>query len=183
MAQEMTHLHNCILRVLNAIYNQAPYVSSPKDIKDFLHLVKLWHDELEHHHTTEEECFFPAIEKVTGEKGVMEGNIEQHHQFEPGLEALKKYALETKIEDYTADDLRAVIDSFGTILQTHLNEEIETLLSLDKYDSDKLKACWDATHQYVLKTCDTVRFSPPFFFSQILTKQPESATSHASRLV
>lgn len=61
IAQQMTHLHNCILRILNAIYNQAPYVTSPADIKDFLALVGHWHDELEHHHMVEEECFFPKI--------------------------------------------------------------------------------------------------------------------------
>ncbi|KAF2430680.1 hypothetical protein EJ08DRAFT_216005 [Tothia fuscella] len=155
MAHEMTQLHNCILHVLNCVYNQAPHVTSPKDIKDLLHLVKLWHDELEHHHQTEEQCFFPAIERLSGEKGVMEGNIDQHHRFEPGLEALKKYALETRIEEYNAGDLRAIIDNFGDILQTHLNDEIDTLLDLKHYDSGELKACWAETHNYVLKTCDS----------------------------
>jgi hemerythrin superfamily protein len=30
------------------------------------------------HHTSEEESFFPRIENDTGEKGIMDGNIEQH---------------------------------------------------------------------------------------------------------
>jgi hemerythrin-like domain-containing protein len=163
IAQEMTHLHNCILRVLNAIYNQAPYVKTPNDIRAFLQLVKLWHDELEHHHKIEEEAFFPGIERCTGEKNIMEGNVEQHHEFEPGLAAMLKFAVETSVEDYDAGKLRAVIDGFGDILQTHLTEEIDTLLALQKYDSDALKACWAETHKYVLKTCNQVQspFSKP----------------------
>jgi len=33
------------------------------------------------HHTSEEESFFPRIENDTGEKGIMDGNIEQHRYF------------------------------------------------------------------------------------------------------
>jgi hemerythrin-like domain-containing protein len=51
------------------MYNQAPYVRSPEDIHDFLAFVKHWHDELEHHHMTEEECFFPKSKRPRGEKG------------------------------------------------------------------------------------------------------------------
>lgn len=134
LAQQMTHLHNMLLRVLNSIYNQAPYVSTPSDIKDFLSLVNHWRDELDHHHLTEEKCFFPAVEAATGLKGIMEANVEQHHLFEPGLEALGKYATETSVEDYDGKKLQAIIDEFGVILSKHLNEEIETLISLKEYD-------------------------------------------------
>ena len=154
IAQNMAHIHNCLLRCLNAIYVQAPNVSSPQDIKDLLQLVSLWHDEIEHHHSTEEEIFFPDVEKLTGQKGIMEGNVEQHHLFEPGMAALKKYATQTTVEEYDATKLQAVIDSFGDILQQHLNDEIQTLLSLKIYDSKKLQACWDRTHEHVLKTCN-----------------------------
>jgi hemerythrin-like domain-containing protein len=156
LAQQMAHIHNCILRVLNAVYNQAPYVKTEKGIVAFLQLVRLWHNELEHHHQTEEICLFPRIEQLTGEKNVMEGNVEQHHQFEPGLKALHKYATETSVKDYNAEDLRKILKGFGDILQTHLNDEINTLLSLEKYDSNKLKKAWNETHKYVLKTCDEV---------------------------
>lgn len=156
LAQQMTHLHNCILRILNAIYNQAPLVSTPKDIKAMLLLVRLWHDELEHHHMTEEECFFPLIADLTGEKDIMEGNVDQHHMFEPGLERLGRYATETSVENYSWVELRNIIDDFGDILQQHLSEEIDTLLGLEKYDSKALLKAWDDTHKYVLRTCDSV---------------------------
>jgi hemerythrin-like domain-containing protein len=158
IAQSMTHIHNCILRLLNAMYNQAPYVESPEDIRDFLQFVKHWHDELEHHHMTEEECFFLKVEEATGQKGIMEGNTEQHHMFGPGLEALGNYATTTGVHDYDGMKLREIIDSFGEILTTHLTEEIDTLLGLEKYDDKAVRRTWEETHKYVLKTCDSVRY-------------------------
>jgi hemerythrin-like domain-containing protein len=154
MAQNVTHIHNCLLRVLNSIYNQAPHVHAAKDKKDLLQLAKLWHDELEHHHHTEEEVFFPMLEKITGQEGIMEGNVEQHHQFEPGLEALKKYSTETTPETYKYEELRQVIDSFAPVLRQHLADEIDTLLGLKIYPSEELAKAWKATHEHVLKTCD-----------------------------
>lgn len=35
MADQMANVHNCFLRALNAMYQQAPYVQSPEDIRDF----------------------------------------------------------------------------------------------------------------------------------------------------
>jgi hemerythrin-like domain-containing protein len=160
IAQNMAHIHNCLLRSLNAVYNQACTVSSARDIKDLLLLCKLWHDELEHHHTTEEEVLFPMLEKIveeaSGDKGAMSRNIDQHHLFTPGLAALEKYATETKAEDYDGEKLRKVIASFGGVLQTHLNDEVRTLLSLAPYDHKKLMHAWNTCHQHVLKTCDNL---------------------------
>jgi hypothetical protein len=118
---------------------------------------------------TEEECFFLKIGAVTAEKGVMERNIEQHHMFEPGLTALLNYSIMTSVEEYRAEDLRKVIDSFGDILQTHLHDEIDTLLSLEKNDSNALRRAWEEKHQCVLKTCDNVIAYPLIYYLFDLT--------------
>jgi hemerythrin-like domain-containing protein len=152
----MTHLHNIILRVLNSIYQQAPHVKETKDIKDFLQYIKAWHDILEQHHETEEKVFFPELEKLTGIPGCMDGNIEQHHAFEPGLVKIGKYATETLPETYDGAEARSIIDSFGSILQQHLNEEIETLKELKQYNSAELKKIWHKSGDYAKKCGEIV---------------------------
>lgn len=108
---------------------------------------------------------FPKIEALTGEEGTMEGNVEQHHLFEPGLEALGKYATSTSIEDYDGKKVQEIIDDFGEILTTHLADEIPTLLALDKYDGKALRKVLNNTFYYVLKTSDFVSYS--FLFQKM----------------
>lgn len=69
--------HNVIIRGLNSIYRQAPHLK-PEDYADFIAYAKCWSDVLDAHHTAEETSLFPQIEARTGEKGIMEANVEQH---------------------------------------------------------------------------------------------------------
>lgn len=104
--------------------------------------------------------FFPDVEAYTGEKGIMEKNVLQHEAFHPGLDEFRKYVFETKVEDYDGKKLRAIMDGFGHILMTHLNEEIETLLGLEKYGGDKLAKSWADLEVKVQKSVqDKVRLS------------------------
>ena len=43
--------------------------------------------------------------------------------------------------------LKEIIDSFATDLYKHLNDEIEVLLGLQKYDSTEIWKCFEATEQ------------------------------------
>jgi hemerythrin-like domain-containing protein len=161
MAREMTHIHNMILRSLNSIYQQAPYVHELEDIKDLLQFTKLWHDNLEHHHDTEEKIFFPDLEKLTGKVGIMDGNIEQHQAFEPGLIVVGKYATETLPQNYDAEHLRAIIDSFAPILAEHLHDEIDTLMGLKEYPSASLMKAWQRSGDYAKSTGEKVNLTNP----------------------
>ncbi len=93
------------------------------------------------HHGGEEEILFPQIEAMSGEAGIMEKNVEQHHGFHDGLEKFKEYTTSClRSKDAAAFDGRelvAIIDSFGHALATHLKEEIDTLLGLQRY-GDKM---------------------------------------------
>lgn len=100
MAQDMANAHNSLLRSLNSIYNQAPFVTSPKDISDLLQYAKLWCQWIDEHHTAEEEFLFPKIEEYTNGAGLMETNVEQHAAFWKGLETWEKYIKEVKTEKY-----------------------------------------------------------------------------------
>jgi len=75
------------------------------------------------HHEGEETVLFPEIEKITGEKGIMEKNIEQHHAFLPGLEAWIKYISECRKNegsDFDAARFTQLIDGCAAQLTAHL---------------------------------------------------------------
>ena len=76
----MTLSHNSFIRGFNSIYQQAPRIK-PVDYKDFIGYCLAWHTCIEVHHHYEETLFFPAIEEAVGEKGIMDGEVEQHGQF------------------------------------------------------------------------------------------------------
>jgi hypothetical protein len=113
---------------------------------------------------TEEESLFPKIEEVTGVKDIMAESIEQHRLLESGLIALLNYSIMTCVEEYRAPNLQKIIDGFGDTLQSHLHDEIDALLSLEKYDSNALRRAWEETHQYVSKTCNYVTTYPHTYY-------------------
>lgn len=76
-ASHMTLSHNSLVRSFNSIYQQALRISA-SDYKDFVGYFLAWHRCVEEHHYHEEVNYFPEIEKPTGQKGVMDGEVEQH---------------------------------------------------------------------------------------------------------
>ncbi len=62
-------MHNTIIRGINAVYHQAPHVK-PADHKAFLNFTSTMIQYTRIHHDGEENMFFPAIEQMTGVKGV-----------------------------------------------------------------------------------------------------------------
>jgi len=142
VATEMSLAHNLLLRQLNAIYLQCTSVTLAQDKSDFLVFSQTWWQGIHHHHSAEERYFFPWIEEYTGEKGIMEKNVEQHEAFGKGLEEFKAYVFATDASIYDGKKLRAIIDGFGNILAQHLREEISTLLELEKYGGKNLAKAW-----------------------------------------
>jgi hypothetical protein len=63
--------------------------------------------------------------------------MEQHAAFKPGLKLLKEYAM-ASAESYDGVVLRKIVADSAPALQKHLSEEIDTLLSLQKFDSKNL---------------------------------------------
>lgn len=91
----------------------------------------------------------------------MKQNVEQHHAFTPGINSFVKYVNDCVKTDgsgtqYDAHEFRRLIDAFGLELATHLGQEIETLLALEKYDVRLLKRefkRWDEVQQRTDKVC------------------------------
>ncbi|KAH8170308.1 hemerythrin HHE cation binding domain-containing protein [Sarocladium implicatum] len=134
LATEMVHVHNIILRGLNSIYLQATNITTA-DANSFTNFMAQWLVTVHTHHGGEETIFFPGIERLTGEKGVMDTNLEQHHAFEKGLNIFEEYVHACLVGNETYSGARVVqlIDEFGPILATHLTEEIPTLLALERF--------------------------------------------------
>ena len=117
-----------------------------------------------HHHHLEETRLFPDIEKITGEAGIMERNIEQHHLFLPGLETFGQYAEDclTKKKTFDAQHFIGIMDAFGPIVSTHLKEEIDTLRGLGKYNVQEIKKAYMALAADAAKA-SKVNYSPLSF--------------------
>lgn len=140
LASTMAVVHNIMIRTLNSIYQQAPYVREP-DIPAFLNYSLTWCQMLQLHHDGEEEMCFPAIERLAGEPGIMGDNVEQHAAFHGPFDHFKAYLESCKKGDVTFDGTRAreLIDEFGPALIQHLHEEVPSLLNLRRYGAEKMK--------------------------------------------
>ncbi|KAI1360613.1 hemerythrin HHE cation binding domain-containing protein [Xylaria arbuscula] len=138
-ATHMALAHNLMIRALNAMYLQAPHVQSQQE-KPFLQFAELWYRVVEHHHRTEEEIFFPMLEEMTGEKGVMQENSKQHDAFQAGLGTFISYVRQciSQEKGYSGEELVHILDGFAPVLCQHFLDEIPTLLALEKY-GDKVK--------------------------------------------
>ena len=159
-AGEMAHAHNCLLRGINAIIQQAPHVpdaSQPQyneqDVRDLLFYVAAWVKVVHHHHDAEELTMFPDIERWTGRPGLMQGAKDQHAAFHGGLELLLRYAEGTDPEEYRwKGGMKEIIDGFVDPLAQHLSEEIDLLLSLKELDSEGFKEIWKETERVAKAT-------------------------------
>jgi hemerythrin-like domain-containing protein len=76
-ASIMALSHNVLIRGLNSIYLQAPHIS-PSEYAPFISYALCWAELLDAHHRMEETSLFPTIERITGEVGIMDKNVEQH---------------------------------------------------------------------------------------------------------
>lgn len=144
IADGMANVHNSIIRCLNSMYQQAPYVSLPGDVKDLLLYAKFWLELVHHHHSREEDELFPAIAGISGKQGIMDVNIEQHRAFTGGMSGFEKYVKACiEGEPFEEKRFRYLIDGFGAELSKHLEDEILTLLALDIYDIKAVRKEYD----------------------------------------
>ncbi|KAH7198336.1 uncharacterized protein B0J16DRAFT_330264 [Fusarium flagelliforme] len=150
-AAEMTVVHNLFLRGINAIYVQAVNVAergTAKDKSDFANFAWSWSQEVLEHHDVEESRIFPEINELAGVPGLMDANIEEHHLFHTGLDKFREYVdkLRKEEEELDGEKLKGIIDSFMPVLRTHLENEIDTLVGLEKYAD---RCDWGAWFQKV----------------------------------
>ena len=121
---------------------------------------------MHHHHEAEEHEFFPSIESITGVKGIMERNYEQHRAFTPGFDLFQEYARTCSPKDYDGQKMKGLVEGFAEPLTKHLHEEIDTLRGLDKYDSAQVRQAYQRLEKILMDT-DNVR--PPLTDKKLLS--------------
>ncbi|CAI6339736.1 unnamed protein product [Periconia digitata] len=137
--------HNVLIRGLNAIYLQGPNVKDPKDVTDFAFFCNAWVKTVHHHHDAEEKVLFPELQKFTQDANVMKENLEQHQKFFEGMFEFDRYMRELDRNSFDWNATKAKLDAFAPDLMRHLNDEIPTILSLKKYDSEGIRKVWKKT--------------------------------------
>ncbi|KAF9697978.1 hypothetical protein EKO04_004119 [Ascochyta lentis] len=167
---EMANVHNLLLRGLNAIYLQGPYVKEITDVADFMLYIKAWADTVHHHHKGEERLFFPYADELAdlaglcegGDGSLMQGNVDQHRAFEAGLMEMTQYVegVRNGAVMYKWEELKRLIDGYANILTTHLHDEIESLIKLERCDGEKLKKRFAMTAEEGAKTADPALVIP-----------------------
>jgi hypothetical protein len=154
VATQMALAHNGMIRGLNSIYLQAPNIplNDTAAKRDFLTYCQCWCESMHHHHDAEEAQFFPAIEQISGVKGLMAQNVEQHRAFTPGFEEFHEYANICKPEEFDGGKVRGLVEDFAQPLTRHLADEIETLRALDVYDSARVRQAYKKLEKVLMAT-------------------------------
>ncbi|KAH7066936.1 hemerythrin HHE cation binding domain-containing protein [Paraphoma chrysanthemicola] len=134
VASEMALVHNCIIRALNSIYLQAPHVPASQHANFVAYSLAVYQG-LMAHHDGEEHTFFPELEELTGETGLMDENVEGHRAFDTKLGQWGIWLETCKASKQSFDAAKCVsmMDSFIPSLHAHLVDEIPTLLALSRF--------------------------------------------------
>ncbi|KAI1806775.1 hypothetical protein F4811DRAFT_101356 [Daldinia bambusicola] len=83
IVREVTNTHNAMLRGLNALYLQAPYVRHPADVADFCFLARVWACWVKDYHNHKEGVMIPKFEDALG---VERGSLKLTWAFSEGEE-------------------------------------------------------------------------------------------------
>jgi hypothetical protein len=131
----MALAHNGIIRGLNSIALQATHIprKNRTATKDFLIYCQCWSESMHHH-------------------------IEQHRSFTPGFEAFHEYAQTCMPENYDGIKLKNLVEAFAEPLVQHLHDEIDTLRSLDVYDSARVRQAYKHLEKKLMDTDNVSAF-------------------------
>ncbi|QKX57112.1 uncharacterized protein TRUGW13939_04220 [Talaromyces rugulosus] len=159
--KDMALVHNLVLRGLNAAYNQCLSVTpGTQAAQDFLIFNQCVFEMLKSHHDMEEEELFPRLEKALNQPGAMANNVAEHHDFHDGLMRFHDYVFNTEADDYDGPTLHAIIESFGSLVEKHLHNEIAPLYDLHVIESNTLKALWNDVEKDYQPNFDKYRHVP-----------------------
>ncbi|KAJ5730839.1 uncharacterized protein N7483_005347 [Penicillium malachiteum] len=97
--------------------------------------------QLDFHHSIEEQHIFPVLAKKMPEFRKELELLSQHKQIHAGLEKLEAYLEKCRSgeEDMRREEVKRLMEAFGEVLWTHLDQEVKTLGAdnMRKYWSEK----------------------------------------------
>jgi hemerythrin-like domain-containing protein len=154
----MAQIHNVMVRGLNSMLIQAPFISTPTDTRDFIDYALSFCVLIHEHHNTEEVLLFPLIEDCTGVPGIMDKNVVQHEAFVPKLHDFKNYLTQIKlsVRKYDPKKFVALLNSFAGLMAEHLMDEVKILEEMEKYAID-WKMINERTTKHAVETANKVR--------------------------
>ena len=129
LAVQMDFYHNLLRSSWDELYKgTAPNTKSPSASR-LIDLGLHFCQHLKGHHDIEETMWFPVLGRKI--EGFRPGHFatEQHKEMHKGLDVLTPYLQACKMgrQDFRRDEVRSIMDSFGGILWTHLDEEVREL--------------------------------------------------------
>jgi len=150
VANETAHLYNAMLRALNAIYQQAPYIQTATDVADFSFLVHSWAAWVLHHMELRSNSLFPDIEaallkpvpgyrheqvlqQTSGSEPpqltLLADLLDEQATFLPALRSILQLGESNHLspETYDHNSLIALLIDVGPPLQAHMNHQIHSV--------------------------------------------------------
>ncbi|GAB7343242.1 hypothetical protein MBLNU457_1300t1 [Dothideomycetes sp. NU457] len=131
MAEHMDLFHNNFRQTWNILYSAASANKRPAgmSLRQLLNMGDEFCHHLTIHHTIEERHIFPVLaKKMPAFKKELE-LLEQHKQIHEGLEVFEDWLRNVKSgeKDARMDEMKRILDSFGTVLWQHLDDEVKEL--------------------------------------------------------
>jgi hemerythrin-like domain-containing protein len=98
-------------------------------IRQFLSLADSFCQQLEFHHSIEEQHIFPLLARKMPQFQSKHELLTQHVVIHKGLDALQGYVKECQSgeRELRLGELKVVLDGFGTVLWEHMDDEVRAL--------------------------------------------------------
>ncbi|UZP35371.1 hypothetical protein NXS19_003187 [Fusarium pseudograminearum] len=133
LAVHMNYFHDNFRRSWNLLWNACTNNRRPQSmsLKQFIMEGLQFAEHLTVHHNIEETYIFPILAKKMPEfrGGRTELLRQQHKQIHAGLDGFEEYLKKCRTgdEEFELSVLKTKMESWGEVLWTHLDQEVETL--------------------------------------------------------
>ncbi|KAF4950578.1 hypothetical protein FSARC_13146 [Fusarium sarcochroum] len=131
-ADHMNYFHDNFRRSWNLMWNACANNRRPQSmtLKQFIMEGLQFAEHLTMHHNIEETYIFPVLAKKMPEfRGGRAELLRQHKQIHAGLDLFEEYLKKCRTgeADFDLGILKTKMESWGEVLWTHLDQEVETL--------------------------------------------------------
>ncbi|KAM0748891.1 hypothetical protein T439DRAFT_327401 [Meredithblackwellia eburnea MCA 4105] len=128
MATRMDGFHSYFRATFQQMWEMSDkFEKAGFSLREFMEFCEEFERHLSMHHGIEERHVFPILAKKLPEFG--EEHPEEHEEIHKGIDRLTAYIkkVKSKPSDYSPEEFKRVLASFGPILMYHLDEEVKTL--------------------------------------------------------
>lgn len=126
------NLYNAMLRGINSLSLQAPFVTALADIVDFLFLAQSWAGWVRQHCDHLRTRVYPRFEEILGKPGALAAQLEETEFFLPALEDFASYAAQARDrpETYNATELLRIVEDLAPRLHHYFGAQIAAMMGM-----------------------------------------------------